>query len=97
MAAQVLPTMRRLFKSYNAKSYAEFNCTTCHGSDMDMVDFKMPNVLYALPEKDPVGEAMSVDEDTAKFMVEKVLPTFAKLMHEEPQKGVSCFTCHQKE
>jgi hypothetical protein len=63
------------------------------------VDFKMPNSLYALPEKDPVAEAMTVDEDTAKFMVEKVVPTFAKLLHETAGKGagVGCFTCHQKE
>ena len=97
MAARVQPTMKRLFQSFNGKTYADFGCETCHGHDMDVVDFKMPNSLYALPEKDPVAEGMSVDEDTAKFMVEKVVPTFAKLLHEQPQKGVTCFTCHQKE
>src|SRR5262245_51453601 len=64
MAAHVQPTMSRLFRSFNAKSYAEFDCDTCHGKDMDVIDFKMPNALYALPEKDPVAEGMSVDEDT---------------------------------
>lgn len=97
MAAHVEPTMRRLFQSFNGKSYAGFGCDTCHGKEMDLIDFKMPNSLYALPEKDPVAEGMSVDEDTAKFMVEKVVPTFAKLLHEAPQKGVTCFTCHPKE
>lgn len=99
MASHVAPTMKRLFQSFNAKAYSGFGCETCHGGDMDVVDFKMPNSLYALPEKDPVAEAMSLDEDTAKFMVEKVAPTFAKLLHEEAGKGggVSCFTCHQKE
>lgn len=99
MAATVEPTMKRLFQSFNGKSYAGFGCDTCHGGDMDIVDFKMPNSLYALPEKDPVAEAMSVDEDTAKFMVEKVVPTFGKLLHETAGKGseVGCFTCHQKE
>lgn len=99
MASAVEPTMRHLFQSFNPKSYARFGCETCHGGDMDTIDFKMPNSLYALPEKDPVAEGMSVDEDTAKFMVEKVAPTFAKLLHEEAGKdtGVSCFTCHPKE
>src|SRR5690349_18299833 len=64
MAAAVEPTMRHLFQSFNAKAYAGFGCDTCHGDDMDTLDFKMPNGLYALPEKDPVAEAMSVDEDT---------------------------------
>ena len=99
MASFVEPTMKRLFQSFNGKAYAGFGCDTCHGGDMDLVDFKMPNSLYALPEKDPVAEAMSVDEDTAKFMVEKVVPTFSKLLHQTSAKGgqVGCFTCHQKE
>jgi hypothetical protein len=61
--------------------------------------FKMPNSLYALPEKDPIAEAQSVDEDTAKFMVEKVVPMFSNLLHQTTGKGtkVDCFTCHRKE
>jgi hypothetical protein len=99
MASHVEPTMQRLFQTFNGKAYAGFGCSTCHGGDMDLVDFKMPNSLYALPEKDPGAEAESVDEDTAKFMVEKVVPTFAKLLHKTAGKGgeVTCFTCHQKE
>jgi hypothetical protein len=99
MGSHVEPTMKRLFQSFNGKAYAGFGCETCHGGDMDTRDFKMPNALYALPEKDPVAEGMSVDEDTAKFMVEKVVPTFAKLLHEKAgdPSGVSCFTCHPKE
>jgi len=99
MASAVEPTMKRLFQSWNGKAYAGFGCETCHGGDMDIVDFKMPNSLYALPEKDPVAEAMSVDEDTAKFMVEKVVPTLGKLLHDTNGKGgkVGCFTSHQKE
>jgi hypothetical protein len=99
MASAVEPTMARLFKKFNAKSYGGFGCDTCHGKDMDLLDFKMPNSLYALPEKDPIAEAQSVDEDTAKFMVEKVVPMFSNLLHQTTGKGtkVDCFTCHQKE
>ena len=69
---------------------------------MDLIDYRMPNGLYALPEKDTIAEATSYDEDTTKFMMEKVVPTFAKLLSESPKEpgtagGVSCFTCHPHE
>jgi hypothetical protein len=102
MAAHVEPTMKRLFMSFKPKSYSDFGCETCHGKDMDLLDYRMPNALYALPEKDTIAEATSYDEDTTKFMMEKVVPTFAKLLSESPKEpgtagGVSCFTCHPHE
>jgi hypothetical protein len=102
MAAHVEPTMKKLFVGYKSKSYGDFGCETCHGKDMDIVDFHMPNSLYALPEKDTIAEAKSYDEDTTKFMMEKVVPTFATLLSESPKEpgttgGVSCFTCHPHE
>jgi hypothetical protein len=99
MAAHIEPNMKRLFVGYKPKSYSDFGCETCHGKDMEIVDFHMPNSLYALPEKDTIAEATSYDEETTKFMMEKVVPTFAKLLSEEPGKpgGVTCFTCHPHE
>jgi hypothetical protein len=99
MAAQVEPTMRHLFQSYDAKGYAKFDCTTCHGNDMDRVDFKMPNSLYALSEKDPIAAGKDDDEKITDFMMGQVVPTFAKLLKEQPGSaaGVSCFSCHPKE
>ena len=99
MGAHVEPAMRHLFKSFNAKAYAGFECETCHGADMDVVDFRMPNSLYSLAAKDTIADATSYDEKTTKFMMEKVVPTFAKLLSETPKEpgqggGVSCFTCH---
>jgi hypothetical protein len=99
MAAHVEPIMKKLFQEHNKKDYAGFGCPTCHGKDAELVDYKMPNSLYALPEKDPVEEAKSVDEDTAAFMVDKVLPTMSRLLSKQDGNGnpVSCFTCHPKE
>jgi hypothetical protein len=102
MAAHVQPAMRHLFQSWKPKSYGDFGCETCHGNDMEIVDFHMPNALYALPEKDTIAEATSYDEETTKFMMEKVVPTFAKLLSESPKEpgtagGVTCFTCHPHE
>jgi cytochrome c553 len=99
MGSHVEPTMRRVFQAYDAKGFADFGCATCHGSDMDLVDFRMPNSLYALPEKDTIASAMEYDEKIATFMVNKVVPTFANLLSERAAhpSGVTCFTCHPKE
>ena len=102
MAAHIEPAMKHLFQSFKPKSYGDFGCETCHGNDMEIVDFHMPNSLYALPEKDTIAEATSYDEETTKFMMEKVVPTFAKLLSESPKEpgtagGVTCFTCHPHE
>ena len=102
MAAHVEPNMKKVFQKFDAKAYANFGCETCHGQDMEFVDFKMPNSLYALPLKDTIAEATSYDEKTTKFMQEEVLPAFAKLLFEPPVEpghagGVSCFTCHPHE
>jgi cytochrome c553 len=105
MGAHVLPKMRRVFQTFDAKAYAGFGCETCHGADMEVVDFRMPNSLYALPEKDTIAEATSYDEKTAKFMMEHVVPSFAALLSEKPGTlgnpgspgGITCFTCHPQE
>jgi hypothetical protein len=82
MAAYVVPHMRRLFQEFDAKSYANFGCPTCHGGDMELVDYHMPNGLFGLPADDPITEAKDLDEDTANFMVTKVVPAMAELLHE---------------
>jgi hypothetical protein len=102
MGAHVEPHMRRLFQQWKPKAYGDFGCVTCHGKDMDAVDFKMPNSLYALSEKDTIAEAKDYDEDTTKFMLERVVPLFAKLLSEKggvpgSDAGVTCFTCHPSE
>lgn len=99
MGARVKPEMGRLFKTFNAKAYADFDCETCHGPDMDKVDFHMPNSLYALPAENTIAEAKDYDEKTTEFMMNEVVPTFAKLLREKPgdPAGVTCFTCHPKD
>ena len=105
MGARVLPKMREVFSGLDPKGTATFGCETCHGADMEAVDFRMPNSLYALPEKDTIAEATSYDEKTTKFMVEHVVPAFAALLSEkagtpgnpDASKGITCFTCHPHE
>jgi len=101
MAAHVEPTMRHLFQKWKPSAYSGFECATCHGKDMDVIDFKMPNALYSLPAENTIAEAKDYDADTTDFMMKEVVPTFAKLLSEkasEPgQPGVNCFSCHPKE
>ena len=66
---------------------------------MELLDTAVANV--SLPHI-AGGTATSYDETTTKFMMEQVVPTFAKLLSKSPTEpghagGVSCFTCHPHE
>ena len=100
MAAVVHPEMQRIFQEYDADYYAEFSCETCHGSEMDVIDFRMPtDYIYALPEDGPIKEAMDYDEEVAEFMMSKVVPGLKKLLNQGNGGAtkVDCFSCHPKE
>lgn len=100
MAAYVMPRMKSLFVEHDAALFAEFDCETCHGGDMQLGGYKMPSEeLFALPADDPVAEAMDYDEEITEFMVKKVVPEMARLFDQEAgtPTGVSCFTCHPQE
>jgi len=98
MAAAVHPRMKKLFVKSD-KSYGDFSCKTCHGQDMELRDYRMPNDIYALPTENTLEEARDYDEDVTEFMVSKVLPEFKKLLNQGkgPETDVSCFSCHPKE
>jgi hypothetical protein len=98
MGAHVLPAMKKVFQKHDPKAYEGFGCATCHGADAEAVDYEMPNDLYALPEGDPVAEAMEYDEEVANFMTAEVAPAMERLLARGAgAKGESCFTCHPKE
>lgn len=104
MGIYVLDRMANLFRQWRPDEYAGttgFRCQTCHGENFDKppVDFHMPRVAFPLDPTDPIGSAMRYDEEAAKFMVEKVVPTMAELLGEKPydpktKQGLSCFRCH---
>ena len=96
MAAQVHPIMTRLFVEYDPDK-AGFDCTNCHGSNMEQIDYEMPNkALYGLPKERPYDDAIDFDDKIAVFMMTKVTPTLQELFNkgEGPRTKVSCFTCH---
>jgi hypothetical protein len=102
MGLVVYPKMKETFQAQDADGFKDFKCQTCHGEDMEAVEFKMPNSLYALPVADPMGSAMEYDEAVATFMAQTVVPAMAELLGEQPynpetQTGFGCFSCHQQE
>lgn len=102
MGLYVLPKMKALFQEHDAKQFKDFKCQTCHGDDMEAVDFKMPNALYALPAENTLEAAKDYDAKITDFMASKVMPSMAELLGAEPLnpqtgQGFSCFNCHQKE
>lgn len=99
MGVAVFPKMRKLFLEQDEEKYEDFSCQTCHGEKMEMVDFKIPNDLYALSAADPIGQAKEYDEKTTDFMLGAVVPEMAKLLDMEAytlenQKGFGCAGCH---
>jgi hypothetical protein len=96
MAAQVHPTMAKLFREYK-EDYADFTCSNCHSGAMEQIDYKMPNpTLYALPKNRPFDDAIDFDANIAVFMMTKVTPTLQELFNkgEGPRTKVTCFNCH---
>lgn len=100
MGLVVYPRMRAVFREHDPTAFAQFRCQTCHGEDMEKLDFHMPNSLYALPAADPVKAATDYDEKTARFMVEKVVPAMKELFAKDDPalaEKFGCLGCHQTE
>jgi len=95
MKKNVVPEMEPVFKSYNAKRYAEFSCKTCHGPK-----FKEPKeYLPKLTFKDGKLTAFADKPEIAKFMAEQVVPHMATAMGLKPfdmttHTGFGCNGCH---
>jgi hypothetical protein len=100
MGLEVLPKMKSLFVEYDAERFKSFECQTCHGSDMELVDFKLPNALFGLSKDDPYTSGKEYDAPMTEFMATKVVPEMAKLLDQqvynpETKQGFGCLKCHQ--
>ena len=103
MARVVVPKMKPLFQTFDAKRFADFGCATCHGAGAKDHKFKMPNPeLFVLPG-DRAGFAALFKEkpDWMHFMQSQVVPEMTRLLdrpefdsdHPDPN-ALGCFTCH---
>jgi len=109
MKGEVLPTMKPVFQTFDAKKFKTFNCATCHGKDGVERKFKMPsNDIHPLPNSKEGFEAKLKSEPTwpkwAEFMSQKVEPPMGKLLDLpvfDPKKPVEgafgCVACHKLE
>lgn len=102
MALAVLPRMKTLFVEYDAEKYADFDCKTCHGADMELVDYEMPNALFSLSKQDPIEAAREYDAEMTAFMVRTVTPEMARLLDRNVTRapggpGFGCLGCHPAE
>jgi hypothetical protein len=102
MGLEDFPKMKAEFTEHDAEGLADFACQTCHGDDMEAMDFKMPNSLYALSATDTLAEARDYDAEMTEVMVNVVVPEMAKLLGMQPydpatQTGFGCFGCHPTE
>ena len=96
MAGQVHPVMMQVFMDYD-DGYDRFGCEDCHGADMELIDYKMPqDGLYALPREGAYDDALEFDEEISAFMIAKVTPALQRLydMGEGPRQEATCFSCH---
>lgn len=98
MKAHVVPRMGELFKGFDAEEYAEFGCSTCHGSDFKMPKDHLPSLTFSN------GKLTAFEEhpEVAKFMAEQVLPSMVEILGQQPydpktNQGFGCNGCHSIE
>lgn len=89
------PKMKALFRNHDPERATPFRCQSCHGEDMESVNFKMPNRLDGLPADDPIPAALSRDAKTTQFMTDDVEPAVDELLGVEHVAGRSCGLCHR--
>jgi hypothetical protein len=100
MGTVVYPKMKEAFQAHDAEVFADFKCQTCHGDDMEAVNFEMPQ-LTPLPVEGTWDAAVAMDEKTAQFMGSVVMPQMGEMLSMEVKDDgsgeMNCFSCHLKD
>jgi hypothetical protein len=106
MKVAITPKMKETFQKFDADTFKQFNCSTCHGKDAKAKEFKMPNPDIApLPNTPEAFQAMMKKKPTwpkwTKFMAEQVEPQMAGLLGLHPfnpkapdPNDFGCVRCH---
>jgi hypothetical protein len=99
MKQKVVPVMKPIFQNHDAKAFAEFNCTVCHGEGAKEGKFDMPNAK--LPKLNFKDMSKFKQEDL-EWMGKEVMPTMAKILNEpvyskDNPTGFGCLECHTEE
>ncbi len=96
MKAVIRPTMAKVFQDYDAKDFADFGCTTCHGDKHGDTHDALPKLKLS---GDGFQKLAAQKPAVMKFMAEKVTPAMATAMGEKPfdpatHQGFGCGGCH---
>lgn len=101
MGTTVLPQMKAKFDTHPAYGAGPLTCASCHGEDMEAVDYAMPNGLYPLDyAKFPYSGSQDAEEASwGTFMETEILPAMGALLERElygvdTPEGFGCFGCH---
>ena len=86
MTFTVLPNMARTWRDFRATRDPEMTCRTCHGTNAEAVNYRMPN-----PSLAPIDPARVPPGPVAQFMKEKMVPEMRELVG---SPNVTCNTCH---
>jgi hypothetical protein len=106
MKAVVLPAMKELYVAFDAKTFADFSCATCHGPGVDDGTYKMPNPkIFVLPAtQEGFGKLARAKPAWVQFMGGKVKPKMAALLGlpefdpAQPNRpAMVCHSCHKLE
>jgi hypothetical protein len=109
MKAAVMPKMKVVFQTFDAKTFKTFTCQTCHGEKASERKYKMPSPdIHPLPNTPEAFMAKVKTEPTwpkwTKFMAEEVEPAMGTLLAvpvfdpKKPVKGAfGCAACHRLE
>jgi hypothetical protein len=97
MKTVVLPKMKPIFQTHDAKKFSSFGCQTCHGAGANSGDYEMPNTDLPKLDFSDLGHFQQVDLD---WMQNEVKPTMASLLGQpestRTRKGFGCLSCHTK-
>lgn len=99
MKQKLMPVMEPIFKTHDAKEFAEFGCVTCHGKQALDGHFDMPSA--ELPKLNFKDMSKYKPEDL-EWMGKQVKPAMAKLLGRteyspENPTGFGCQNCHTTE
>lgn len=95
----VMPEMGAMFFEFDSDRFADASCALCHGRDMEVVDYRMPNGVTPLDPAE-IPAMFESDDRMAEFMTERVWPRMTELLSALPydpqtHQGFGCLGCHE--
>ena len=101
MKTRVVPEMGALFTAFDPQKWPKVECKTCHGKGADDGTFKMPNPDLPRLDFAHMDQLSPEKQKIAQFMSDKVKPTMAGILGQEPMskdnpKGFGCLECHMQ-